>query len=88
MDSLGKNAVKLQHANKYKLRVGFTGLASQICNHTLLLIERQGLVPCKDGNYKYQPLIEIDTIGDVREGVPSVNNTVISHFSTCWGKLI
>ena len=43
-----ETAVKLQHANKYKLGVGVTGLARQICDWKSLLIKHRGLIPCKN----------------------------------------
>ena len=75
-----KIAVQLQQANKYKLDVGVTGLAGRIRYRKSLLIERRGLIPCKNVNYQNQPLVEMDSIEDQRAGVPPADNTAISKY--------
>ena len=79
-----KTAVQLQQANKYKLGVGVTGLASRIRDRKSLLIKRRGLIPCKDVNYQDQPLVEMDSIVDRSAG--SADHTPVSTFSIPGGQ--
>ena len=76
-----ETAVKLQQANRYKLGVGVTGLASRIRDRKSLLIKRRGLIPCKDVNYQDQPLVEMDSIVDRREGSADHTPAVSTFFN-------